>query len=187
MATKTILIELELTESQIRNIADKITDNNPDVYKIAGVAKDSVLEISKGGFVVEGAVAKQILALTGPIGDSQELVGFVERGMGREDGCITATWKPDVTYTPVLEDAARSQGITIQELVQGLMDTAAANGWCYAINPEVKILFVSRDDARFLSEVLGQKPEYLSGTAIADFVRKSVELPELEAAGGGAR
>jgi hypothetical protein len=183
MPTKTFMVELELTDSQVRNICSKVPEDRPDTYKLEGVAKQAMLDIGDGGFVVEGKVAEQIMALTGPMESTQDLVGFVEKGMGRRDGSIEVTWNPDPTYVPVLEEAARSQGISVQELAQGLMDMGTSQGWCYAINPEVKILFLSREDNRFMAEVLDQKPEYITGTSIADFIRRSVEVPDLEMTG----
>jgi len=185
MATKTFLIELELTPTQTKSISAKVPGDYPDSYKIAGVAKGAMLDIADGGFVVDGKVAKQIEALTGPIGDAQDLVSFVERGVGREDGATVVTWKADPVYLPLLEQAAQSQGSTVQEVMQGLMDYACGQGWLYDINPESKVLFLSREDAKAMAEILGTNPGNVTGTDMADFIRRSVELPQLDVAGAG--
>lgn len=162
-------VDIELPEPKVRFVCDQLNVSLSDGQKIAGLAQSALDDLSEGGMVVTGKVMEQIRNLVGDIQDDQDLVRFIEAGKGMEDGCVVGKWRPDPTYVTVLEEIARSQGNTVQQCVQNLMDWGISQGWGYQINPETVVMFFARDDFRMICEAF-DKP-HLTGTDLAAFIR----------------
>ena len=167
--TKTFLVEIELTDAQIKAINKRLAVEMSDAEKIAGLAASALEDLADGGIVLSGAIMRQITAVAGAVENTQQLVSLVEQGQSMNSGRKGYTWYPDPTYTPVLEENASVQGSTVDQLVQDFMDYGVGQGWGYALSPDVSTVFFSKADMEYLRKDIG-KPQ-ITGTDIAEWVR----------------
>jgi hypothetical protein len=177
---KVYTIEIELTESQVRSLCDQLPDNMTDGQKIAGLAGGAISDLADGGMMLSGSVTRQIIDITGGIEDQQQLVGMVEAGCGGDRGRMVGKWMIDPTYEPVLQDIAASQGLSVQQVIQSLMDWGVGQGWAYQIAPDTSVVFFLKEDLLAISAIM-DKPD-ATGTEIAAFIRGIYEAPALELA-----
>jgi hypothetical protein len=177
--TKSFVVEIELTENQVKAISDRIPAKLTDAQKIAGVATSTVFDIADGGVSLSGDIFRQIIAVTGDIVDNQDLVKFVEAGKGMDAGRKGYPWYPDPTYVPVLEENARMQATTVEQLVQDIMDYGTGQGWGYALAPDVSMVFFSKEDMEMVRGILNQTMP--TGTSISEWIRNTAKAKQVEA------
>lgn len=178
---KVFTVEIELTESQVRSLCDQLPAELTDGQKIAGLANGAMLDLADGGMTLDGNVTRQIMELTGGLDDNQDLVKMVEAGRGMDNGRMVGKWMIDPTYEPVLQDIAASQGLSIQQVIQSLMDWGVGQGWAYQIAPDTSVMFFRREDAAAIGELIGVPNA--TGTDIANFLRGAFETPQFEITG----
>jgi hypothetical protein len=175
--TKTYAVEVELTEKQAQQLCDLIPMEMPDSQKIAGLALGALTDMAEGGLILNGSTVQQIVGVLGEF-DPQSVVQAVENGSGIDQGCLVAKWRIDPTYEPVLREIAASQGVTLDQATQSLMDYGVAQGWGYQMSPDAETVFFTKEDIQMIREVL--EKEHATGTDIAAFIRKTVDVPEFD-------
>lgn len=172
-----ISVDVELTEEQAKFLCDQIEGPESAAYKISGIARSAIQDFAEGGMMLDAQVTQQVLALTGPIESTQEIVTFIERGQSREDGRLVGKWRIDPTYETPLREIAENQGLTVDMVVQNLMDWGVGQGWAYQMSPDTVVVFFTKDDHRAVSDIVGVP--YMTGTHIADWMRKVAAPPTL--------
>jgi hypothetical protein len=178
MAAKnvTVPVDIELNHSQAKFLVEQT--GLPVGQAIAGLAQTAMEDLAEGGFVVNGNVADQIRNLVGDIQEQQDLIRYIETALGMEDGSVVGKWRPDPTYVPVLEEIATSQGVTVSQCVQNLIDWGVSQNWGYSINPDTQVMFFTRDDFRAICEAFDKS--HVTGTELAAFIRELYEQKQAE-------
>jgi predicted RNase H-related nuclease YkuK (DUF458 family) len=156
MAKKTYSIEVELTDQQAKSLCKLVKQDIPESRKIGGIAAHALIEVAEGGLILDAQIYQQIRGVVGEIVDQQELVKMVEASRHRRDGSIEATWRPDPTYLPVLQEVATSRGQSLQDMVQEVMDYVTGQGWMYQLAPDTKQIFFTVGQAEKIQEWLGK-------------------------------
>jgi hypothetical protein len=181
MGNKTFVVEIELEESKVRSLCDQFPNvEMNDSQKIAGLAAGAIADFADGGVTISGRVASRIKEIVGNVDYERDLVGMVEAGRGLDKCRLVGKWMVDPTYEPVLRDISASQELSIQQVVQSLMDWGVGQGWAYQMEPGVVTVFFSRRDFNTVSSLM--EKEYVTGTDIAQFIRHLSEVPDFAAA-----
>jgi hypothetical protein len=127
----------------------------PPAQKIERVVNDLVQDLADGGLMLSGVEMRRIQEAS-PGAGPDEIIDAIEESQGLEDGQVVIKWSVDPTLIEPLQNIADTQGNTIQEVIQNLMDTAASEGWFYDFNPKPRTFFLEESDHKLLEEAMGQ-------------------------------
>ena len=131
------------TYDQIKAFA-KVEDPAP---KIQAWVKWFLGQYASGGLMLSSAELKQVERHTGiELATGRQVVDVILKGAGMEDGQHTYRIQLDPAFITPAEETAKSQGVTMQHLVEDAINTMLENGWLYTFVPEGGVARFSRSD-----------------------------------------
>lgn len=107
-----------------------------------------------------------------------DLIQAIAESSGMEEGQMIAKWAVDPSYWEPLRLAAETQGITVEDLVQNLMNYAINGGWFFDLSPMPKQVLMTQEDFADLEKIMDKKE--FTGADIVAFLRKAVDGPTLD-------
>lgn len=173
-------IDVTVSEAQRDRLAALAPHLRP-TEAMSGIATGALQDMADGGVMLNGLVANRIaVALKNRDFTPEEVVVAVEKGVRRFGQAMLIEYALDPIYVTPMEDWSRSNGRTVQELVQDCMQQAFANEWFYSMSFEHRTLAVTAEQYKTIAEALGK--DVIFGADIVDLVQKLNEAPELVAA-----
>lgn len=113
---------------------------------------------ANGGLMLQPSHLQRLREQTGkPLLEVEEIVAAVQSTAGQKDGQHVFQIEVDPAIIEPLEQMAKDQDWTIQDLLRDATATFMTNGWLYDFNPGQGPIYV-KDSARLeLDEIMGSK------------------------------
>jgi hypothetical protein len=179
--TPTETVQIPLTVTVSKEAYDKLVAIVPgdedSAHKIQSVVNGLIEDLSDCGMMLSGSDVERIRTAVPEAGPDQ-IIEAVEESAGMEDGVTVVKWAVDGTMLEPLQQIADQQGMTVQEIVQNMMDTAVGNGWFYDTLVANKALWFEPEWYEFLRKLTGL--EDISGEELYKFLQRAVEQNEQE-------
>lgn len=148
-SSKTYVIELDLTEEDIRTL-EEVASGEP--WTISETVEKIVKSLTAGGMLVSPKSAERLLRL---VESEEQLVEVVEQAKGRSGSGYLCSWRVDPAWMPAIEEVAEHRGWTVQQVIQEMMDYAMDQGWLMFIPEEMPRMRFTRGDFERLREITG--------------------------------
>lgn len=161
---------LSLLQDEADTICGLIEDPNiSPVQKIFAAAAEAMRSIAAGGKILSASIVDRIEQILGDDFDEEILPELIEQASHRRGGNLCGYWEIDPVYEKALSETADMRGVTLQELVQDMMDTAMDNEWLYQVDPRPTQVLMTSEDKAQVEELLGRK--FSNGTELAEAIR----------------
>jgi len=158
MAQKSTRVEVPVTLALDKSAYEKILARIPGeawpAQKIAAVCDGLLADISDGGLMLSGEDMRKICEAI-PGASVESIIEAVEGHAGVEDGQIVVKWNVDPAYSEPLANMAQVQGLTVNEVVQNLMDHYIQ--FAYDWSPEPPKILLTENEYEILTVVIGKK------------------------------
>lgn len=170
-------VTVALPQAAYDKLMTLVEGDLPPVQKIEKVVNDLVQDLADGGLMLSGIDMKRIQEAA-PGAGPDEIIDAVEESQGLEDGQVVIKWAVDPTLIEPLQNIADTQGTTVQDVVQNMMDTASSEGWFYEFNPKPHVVFVNVEDFKSIAALLGK--EHPTGVDLVKWLQKEghIENPK---------
>lgn len=170
-------IDVTISEAQRTKLCAMAPAVRP-TEAISGIATGLLQDLADGGMMLNGRVVARLAAImNGRDFDGPDLVSMAEKGAKRFGQAELVEYAIDPIYRTPLADWSRSNGRTVQELVQDCMTICFENEYFYSLNFEHRTLSLTVEDYRKLADIIGK--EVIFGADVVEFVRAYSEAPEL--------
>jgi hypothetical protein len=169
----TFSVDINLSEHNVNLLLASAKQSGPSSQIIGRMAAGVLTEIAEGGVLLPKSVVDRIVEMMGSLSNPRDLIPVVEKAYNRKDGQVAAEWRIDPIYMPYLEDAAISQGRTVQQLIQDCMDTAMDKGWLYELDPQPHRLLITAEDMEALRGALGK--DDVHGSDLVEYILQQRE------------
>lgn len=178
--SKPLAIAVGLDEGQILSLEKQARSENITLGRrelLESLGTTALSDMAGGGLMIEPRYMERVRKVIGSDAGQHEIVNSIENAASVDGDVYVAKWRLDPTYVPVLKERANAMGVTIEWLIQDLMDTAWAQGWFWAIDPQPRRYMFSPEDVEMIAEAVGKKSGDLTGTDMANFIRQNTQLP----------
>jgi hypothetical protein len=141
------------------------------------VAAFLVEQYSKGGILLKPMQARYIEQLAGtPIQTAEAVLQAFESATkrGSASGYLRVTYDVDPAFAEPLEQLAKAQGRTVDEIMQESMSIVLTNQWLYSLNVDGGTILFTQQAREEMEELVGEKP--LNTTAILKWARALKKL-----------
>jgi hypothetical protein len=181
MAKKDSTVEVPVTvvmpKEAYERVQQLIEGDTPAAQKVETVCNQLVKDLSEGGLMLSGLEMQRIRDSV-PDGDAAGIIEAVEEGAGTENGQLIIKWRLDPTLVGPIQEIADSQGMTVDEVTQNLMDTCCDNGWFYDFLPKAHALFMDEAEFKNLAAVVGNPT--MTGTDLLAWLKEKGVLESTE-------
>jgi hypothetical protein len=175
-------VPIQLTPKQVASIRETIETpkETRDEDAISSVASDLVAKFADGGMMIDARTLSRIDEITGgAIATPRDLIPFVEKGCSVEEGQVVVKWRLDPAWVPALQEVADRRPMTLEALVQEIMDFVVSQGWINAIRiDELPRLTFAPEGMDRLRELVGK--EHVTGTDVVRYLDTATALPTLQ-------
>jgi hypothetical protein len=140
------------------------------------VATYMLSEYAAGGVMVKSTHAHYLERLSGrPVKTSETVVDIVESGVARKSaaGYLSVTYNVDPAFAEPLEQLAKQQGRTVEEIVQDGLDVVMKCGWLYNIQVDGGTINLTKDMRSRLEKAMKQKN--VTGADIVTFIENLIK------------
>lgn len=171
-------IDVTISEAQRSRLCAMAADSRPS-EALSGIATGLLQDLADGGMMLNGRTVDRIAAALSDSGFGEEaLIKVVEKGVRRFGQASIVDYAIDPIYISPLEEWSKSNGRTVQELVQDCMSICFDNEYFYSLDFERRPLYLTVEQYRELAEMMGK--ELIFGADLFEFIRKSLnEAPDL--------
>src|SRR5512146_3497541 len=144
--------------------------------KLGSLAATALSDLAGGGLLVDPATVEEIRRRGVELSYGRDLIPAIEQARGYADGQVAGQWRLDPVWAPRLQEIAARQGVSVQELVQRIIDEIMGRGWIYDVEPDDgRTLHVTAADEKLLEEILGRKG--ITGSDVVAYLRSLTETP----------
>jgi hypothetical protein len=168
--TVVLVGEIPLPASTIKAIADSV--GQPDMSdgkKVLGVACGLLQSLARGGIMLAPELVERINEAKGSPAGAEEIADLVDQACSRSLGKYSGVWELDPAYYSALEEISRMTGLTPQELVDNMMNTAMDEEWLYKVDPRPARILMTPTDKAEIEELLGI--QFSNGADLANAIR----------------
>ena len=147
----------------------RVMATKQDLSLVAGYL---IEQYAKGGVLLRPAQVSYIEQLTGnPCKTSEAILqAFENMGQrGTTSGFLRVTYDVDPAFATPLEDLARAQGRSVDDIVQESLAIVLTNSWLYSLNIEGGTLYFTKESREEMEQLVG-KP--LTTTMILECIKK---------------
>jgi hypothetical protein len=169
-----IPLTIELSEAAYKRILEQVEGEGEDAQKISMFANEVFDGISRGAMLLSPATAERLCDIDERMADSDALIEAVERGLGVSEGAMVGRWKIDPSLHEEMRQRADVQGMTVDQMIQEMMDQAMALGWFWDLESRCSTFFLNREQYAQLSEVAG---EPFSTDVLMRWLGPKIEVP----------
>lgn len=149
-------LTITLTEQAFKKIIDQVEGEGEDAQKFALFTQEAMEAIGKGAMLLPSDTAARLSDIDESLNDPEAIVNAVEKGMGVHQGLMVAHWEIDPALHEPLRQRADVQGMTVDRLVQEMMDNAVAMGWFFDLEARVNTWFFEREKWARLQVLMGE-------------------------------
>lgn len=131
----TLPLQVTVSESTYKDL-QKMADTEHALPKIQGWATWYLRQLAAGGLTLTSEQMQAIEKTTGEeIKTADDIIRKLQAAVGRDDGQYTVKVGLDPVYYPNLEETARIQGRTPDELMSEVIHYAIEQQWVYGWAP----------------------------------------------------
>ena len=168
--TVAVPITVTIPKDAYDKILAMIPGDSQPGQKIAAACDGLIADIAEGGLMLPGDHVERITAVLEGA-DPDGIVKAVEASAGMDEGQVVIRWRVDPSFVGPIQEKADVQGLTLDQVIQNMMDTATAAGWFYDFNPMPRSVFMTQEDDAVLTELLG-KPEF-TGADLVEWLQSN--------------
>jgi hypothetical protein len=170
-------IDIELTDKQ----RDALVEMAPGLRAseaLSGLATGLLQDLAGGGAMLSPGAVRRLANSVDDAFNEQQIIDMVEKGAKRFGQAECVEYVIDPIYITPMRDHAKSNGRTMQSLVQDCMSIAFEQGWFYEIPPH-KTLALTEEQYESIRSALGKTgDDPLFGADVAEFVMQAATEPE---------
>jgi hypothetical protein len=162
-------IEVQITMRLNEEDYNRVLSTNQEFPKVAAYL---VEQYSKGGVLLRPSQARFIEQLAGtPIRTAEAVLQAFENAHkhGSAAGYLRVTYDVDPAFAEPLEQLAKAQSRTVDEIVQEGMNIVLTNSWLYSISVDGGTLLLTQQAREEMEQLVGEKP--LTTTGILRWAR----------------
>lgn len=180
LKTVTLGIEVTIPEAAVQTLTEGVGAIGKDsIRTLSGLATGLLADLADGGMMLPPGSMRRILKADPQAKTPAAVVGLVDASVNRRGDSLVAEWIVDPVYEASLAEQARMSSMTVQQLVQNVMDHVVQRGVFFRLKPEPGLLIFSAEDIEMFRDAIGkQKNEALTGTEVGNYIRDMVTLPE---------
>lgn len=168
--TVAVPITVTIPKDAYDKILAMIPGEDQPGQKIAGVVDGLIADIAEGGLMLPGDHVERITAVLEEA-DPDGIVKAVEASAGMDEGQVVVRWRVDPSFVGPLKEMADVQGLTLDQVIQNMMDMASSAGWFYNFNPMPRHVFMSEQDDAVLAEMVGIRD--FTGADIIEWLKQN--------------
>lgn len=170
-------IDVELTEKQ-RDIIVAMAPGATRSEALSGIATHLLQDLSAGGAMLSPGAVRRIAGSVEDAFNEQQIIEMVEKGAKRFGRAEVVEYIIDPIYITPMEEWAKSNGRTMQSLVQDCMAIAFEQGWFYEIPPHKSIAFTEEQYVAIRQALGKSDDDPVFGADIATFIEQAATEPE---------
>ena len=165
--TNTTSIEISLTETERAALAAMAPDRNP-TEAIAGLAMGLLQDLAGGGTMLTPVAVSRLRTSVEDPFDEDQIIGMAEKGARRFGDSVVVEYTIDPIYITPLEDVAKSNGMSLRDLVQSCIGSAFEMGWFYEMNLDSRNIVLTVEQYNAIRSKLGR--EQIFGKDVAESI-----------------
>jgi hypothetical protein len=174
--TRTLAIDVTLTEKQIESIDRAIPQDLTVTRKLGGVATNLLTELAGGGSMLSPSDMQRIAKAAGGVPTPEGVVKLAEKGCDRDGDHLYGTWKIDPAFEGYFRESAASIGRPVEKVIQDTLDDIfrqVLGGWLKT--DAVHQILLSTADKRKIGAAIGK--EEFTGGDILQYIESLTESP----------
>lgn len=177
MATIRVGIDIELTDKQRDALLAMAPGERPS-EALSGLATGLLQDLAGGGNMLTPSAVRRLSNSVDDPFDESQIINMTEKGARRFGQAEIVEYVIDPIYITPLRDWSRSNGRSVQSLVQDCMAIAFENEWFYEIPPH-KTLALTAEQYALIQQALGKGgDDPLFGADVAMFIEQAATEPE---------
>lgn len=179
MEAEQTVVEVPATIRVSESDYNRVLMTKQDLSKVASFL---VEQYSKGGVLLKATQANYLSTISGRnVKTAEDVLTIVESGINRHsaNGNLVVSYALDPAFAEPMEELARQQGRTVEEILQEAMAVVFTNSWLYSLETSGGTLVFTRETREELEAIIGCRS--MTGAILVEALKKllakNVEKP----------
>lgn len=159
------------------NVATTIADRIPGeeltaIDKLASVAEGLMEQLAEGGIMLSAADVERLSETGHEVADAEDIVKMAESAVNFDQGQYVFRAVIDPANMPPLEELAKSNGISVEQMATDMLNYGIEQDWLYEVPPGYKSVRLTPEQNRMIAAMIGV-PDF-NGVHLEKFLREKI-------------